>query len=195
MRQQAAACPRSSQGAIYAGVLASRHEAISCLNASCCSPCATVCFETTCFAKVVLRAVRNIAHLDNLHLWARGDLAEPCEQGSTVWGRSLSVLSRGSESLRCQLKLVGARGFEPPTSWSQTRRATRLRYAPCLLINPLGRLLQARGARARRASRPARARASGGRGRAAPTRSDGRAGARIERACSGHEYQQTPRDA
>ena len=25
---------------------------------------------------------------------------------------------------------VGARGFEPPTSWSQTRRATRLRYAP-----------------------------------------------------------------
>ncbi len=26
--------------------------------------------------------------------------------------------------------MVGARGFEPPTSWSQTRRATRLRYAP-----------------------------------------------------------------
>ena len=26
--------------------------------------------------------------------------------------------------------LVGARGFEPPTSWSQTKRATRLRYAP-----------------------------------------------------------------
>jgi hypothetical protein len=26
--------------------------------------------------------------------------------------------------------MVGARGFEPPTSWSRTRRATRLRYAP-----------------------------------------------------------------
>ena len=26
--------------------------------------------------------------------------------------------------------LVGAGGFEPPTSWTQTRRATRLRYAP-----------------------------------------------------------------
>jgi hypothetical protein len=25
---------------------------------------------------------------------------------------------------------VGARGFEPPTSWSRTKRATRLRYAP-----------------------------------------------------------------
>jgi hypothetical protein len=26
--------------------------------------------------------------------------------------------------------LVGARGFEPPTSCSQSKRATRLRYAP-----------------------------------------------------------------
>jgi hypothetical protein len=26
--------------------------------------------------------------------------------------------------------LVGAEGFEPPTSCSQSRRATRLRYAP-----------------------------------------------------------------
>src|SRR5437588_11728854 len=30
------------------------------------------------------------------------------------------------------LKLVGARGFEPPTPWSRTRCATRLRYAPTL---------------------------------------------------------------
>src|SRR5207245_3855895 len=28
---------------------------------------------------------------------------------------------------------VGAGGFEPPTFWSQTRRATGLRYAPLLL--------------------------------------------------------------
>src|SRR5262249_17016319 len=28
------------------------------------------------------------------------------------------------------VKAVGARGFEPPTSCSQSRRATRLRYAP-----------------------------------------------------------------
>ena len=27
-------------------------------------------------------------------------------------------------------KMVGARGFEPPTPWSRTRCATRLRYAP-----------------------------------------------------------------
>ena len=26
--------------------------------------------------------------------------------------------------------MVGARGFEPRTSWSRTKRATRLRYAP-----------------------------------------------------------------
>ena len=29
--------------------------------------------------------------------------------------------------------MVGARGFEPPTSCSQSKRATRLRYAPYLL--------------------------------------------------------------
>ena len=29
--------------------------------------------------------------------------------------------------------MVGARGFEPPTPWSRTRCATRLRYAPNLL--------------------------------------------------------------
>ncbi len=28
------------------------------------------------------------------------------------------------------IKMVGARGFEPPTPWSRTRCATRLRYAP-----------------------------------------------------------------
>ena len=29
-------------------------------------------------------------------------------------------------------EMVGARGFEPPTSCSRSRRATRLRYAPTL---------------------------------------------------------------
>jgi hypothetical protein len=31
--------------------------------------------------------------------------------------------------------MVGVRGFEPPTSWSQTRRATRLRYTPTTSSN------------------------------------------------------------
>ncbi len=35
------------------------------------------------------------------------------------------------ETLYCSM--VGARGFEPPTSCSQSRRATRLRYAPPIL--------------------------------------------------------------
>jgi hypothetical protein len=30
-------------------------------------------------------------------------------------------------------RMVGARGFEPPTPWSRTRCATRLRYAPNIL--------------------------------------------------------------
>ena len=38
--------------------------------------------------------------------------------------------------------LVGARGFEPPTSRSQTERTTRLCYAPnCLLIKQASILL------------------------------------------------------
>jgi hypothetical protein len=32
--------------------------------------------------------------------------------------------------------LVGAAGFEPATFWSQTRRATRLRYAPKAISGP-----------------------------------------------------------
>ncbi len=33
--------------------------------------------------------------------------------------------------------LVGVRGFEPPTFWSQTRRATRLRYTPTMTLYTL----------------------------------------------------------
>ena len=31
-------------------------------------------------------------------------------------------------------EMVGAKGFEPSTLWSQTRCATRLRYAPTQLL-------------------------------------------------------------
>ena len=34
--------------------------------------------------------------------------------------------------LQTHLKMVGAEGFEPPTLWSQTRCATKLRYAPTI---------------------------------------------------------------
>jgi hypothetical protein len=36
-------------------------------------------------------------------------------------------------------RMVGARGFEPPTPWSRTRCATRLRYAPTGLLGADGR--------------------------------------------------------
>src|SRR3989442_13314936 len=32
-----------------------------------------------------------------------------------------------------EMRMVGASGFEPPTPWSRTRCATRLRYAPTIL--------------------------------------------------------------
>ena len=36
--------------------------------------------------------------------------------------RLISIVPAGTE--------IGARGFEPPTSWSQTTRSTKLSYAP-----------------------------------------------------------------
>ena len=42
--------------------------------------------------------------------------------------RMVSVFLRNTHFRRS--KVVGAKGFEPSTSWSQTRRSTRLSYAP-----------------------------------------------------------------
>ncbi len=36
--------------------------------------------------------------------------------------------------LRSIVKVVGAIGFEPTTSWSQTRRSTKLSYTPMFLM-------------------------------------------------------------
>ena len=48
-------------------------------------------------------------------------------KAQTAPHRHFQRLRKACRSLR---KLVGARGFEPRTSWSRTKRATRLRYAP-----------------------------------------------------------------
>jgi hypothetical protein len=41
-----------------------------------------------------------------------------------------NTVSTSRKLLKLKYLLVGAEGFEPPTLWSQTRCATRLRYAP-----------------------------------------------------------------
>jgi hypothetical protein len=45
-------------------------------------------------------------------------------------GHEKSDLAKLLNRLDHLILLVGARGFEPPTSCSQSRRATRLRHAP-----------------------------------------------------------------
>lgn len=57
-------------------------------------------------------------------------------------GPCLNLLTTGpTKTIVSHLKkMVGAEGFEPPTPWSQTRCATKLRYAPldvtkCILAN------------------------------------------------------------
>ncbi len=60
-----------------------------------------------------------------------------------MWIRSggpafaLNELRHGSLRFtqRSKRRLVGARGFEPPTSCSQSRRATRLRHAPSIYFS------------------------------------------------------------
>ena len=39
-------------------------------------------------------------------------------------------IALGVFAKRKRQRVVGAGGFEPPAFWSQTRRATKLRYAP-----------------------------------------------------------------
>ena len=53
---------------------------------------------------------------------------EPATLG--LEGRCSIQMSYGRMYYLPKAILVGAEGFEPPTSCSQSRRATRLRYAP-----------------------------------------------------------------
>src|SRR5262249_9783316 len=50
-----------------------------------------------------------------------------CDHGSDHDSRYNEKSCRGA---RMGPAAVGARGFEPPTPWSRTKCATRLRYAP-----------------------------------------------------------------
>src|SRR5271165_7200348 len=57
----------------------------------------------------------------------------------------LESCNPGYGAISLILKMVGARGFEPPTPWSRTRCATRLRYAPNLMLGGCRRYSRAVG--------------------------------------------------
>src|SRR5690348_4160737 len=48
----------------------------------------------------------------------------------TLYPAELLAQTEGSRSGRLPIKMVGASGFEPPTSWSRTRRANRTAPRP-----------------------------------------------------------------
>ena len=66
----------------------------------------------------------------------REEMQEAADRQCTLF--SYILVTREPIWLPCHLEkplilLVGARGFEPPASWSRTKRATKLRYAPLLI--------------------------------------------------------------
>ena len=54
--------------------------------------------------------------------------------GAVVTLKAELVVSSSTGRRSVLTNMVGAIGFEPTTSWSQTRRATGLRYAPKLKL-------------------------------------------------------------
>src|SRR5205085_4631957 len=63
----------------------------------------------------------------------------PTLRSSDLTGKNSNLADQRKQIGRRLLTLVGARGFEPPTSRSQTERTTRLCYAPCFLASFLMR--------------------------------------------------------
>ena len=56
--------------------------------------------------------------------------------GVAIEPRGIDMKKHHTEpiGIRMMLAVVGATGFEPATTWSQTRSATGLRYTPLYLI-------------------------------------------------------------
>src|SRR6266576_2219882 len=61
-------------------------------------------------------------------IMASNSLAQVLAWTHMASSRSLAA-HHGSNKTFCN-HIIGARGFEPPTSWSQTTRSTKLSYAP-----------------------------------------------------------------
>ena len=54
---------------------------------------------------------------------------------------TIDVDGKPEVQFKCLKRLVGERGFEPPTPWSRTRCSTRLSHSPTMLRWPFCRAL------------------------------------------------------
>ena len=60
-------------------------------------------------------------------------LEDPVGFEPTIRELQSLALPLGYGSKNCKNKMVGMTGFEPATSWSQTRRSTKLSYIPTII--------------------------------------------------------------
>lgn len=68
--------------------------------------------------------------------WISGQVGGVVVIGVAIEPRDIDMKKHHTEpiGIRMMLAVVGATGFEPATTWSQTRSATGLRYTPLYLI-------------------------------------------------------------
>jgi hypothetical protein len=54
---------------------------------------------------------------------------------------TINVDGKPEVQFKCLKRLVGERGFEPPTPWSRTRCSTRLSHSPTTLRAAIGKAI------------------------------------------------------
>ena len=96
-------------------------------------------YQTVLFTITTNYRRKKTASFDTVFLIVVGEeLGSNIREPPTLWSsKLLSILYRRKKTASFDtvfLIVVGEEGFEPPTLWSQTRCATKLRYSPTLFF-------------------------------------------------------------
>ncbi len=107
--------------------------------------------RVACYNFTAFPYTRRRPGIPEVRRWHRPPHKRGCSHGDVPHGherdnrwplfssrQAIEAVGGRGEEWECETSgLVGARGFEPPTSCSQSRRATELRYAPTELCSAI----------------------------------------------------------